>query len=166
MGNNENIVDHEELETCAVCGKKKEDMRHVLVECFYRVSEIVPEMEEVSLYSQIETDKNMLGDAIVIEKAKKSYLTTDEEKQAKEEKDNVHHIKRVHEDMELTEPMLLRKFTVYNIRCCKKCRSIFLTLLKSWKNGNFRTDRYGRLAITGITLEREAPDLSEEEYDL
>jgi len=121
---------------CKVCGNKTEDMRHVGVECFYKVNEddIVPDADERQFFSEVGEDSSIWGKTRRYKSG-----TVDRFEIIDHGKDDrgVGHTELVpHQDP--VPPIRLRENVLFSIDCCKSCRADFLQVFKRWRNGEFK----------------------------
>ena len=119
---------------CQVCGDDGPDMRHVGVECFYSVQELVPDAEEQIFFVEIPDDGTYLGYKRKYPAGVRERFKTDRTSTNERDVETIH-MKTV----EAPIPAIrLQEISVYSIRCCKSCRAGFLGVFKRWREGEFR----------------------------
>lgn len=124
---------------CPVCGRETDDMRHVDVECFYRVNESAPHLHTRERLEAAEPDRTYLGRLV--------RLPAGEERHYDYEKTGPNTTTMTARwepgpalpDHEPDAEGLYRYRAVphYGTRCCKSCRADFIGLFLRWSRGAF-----------------------------
>lgn len=116
---------------CPICTEEEEDMRHVMVECFYQVDEIVPQSQPTKFFKEVTQDGTYLGLT-----RRYSEGTRDEhfvEEETFTEAGNP--LTKIGIKQVPIDPIRLLELTGFNLTCCKACRGDFLMMLKDWADG-------------------------------
>ena len=125
----------EKQEACPICGREMEDRRHVSVECFYDVKEIVPTATQAVVFQEVDKKTAIWGitrhypkgkrDSIFIKKRSTNKLGTPVTEWGN---------KKVP-----VAPIRLLEKAIYSVPCCKACRGDFLRLFGEWAEGKHAT---------------------------
>ena len=126
------------MENCPICGKEMEDSRHVSVECFYAVEEVVPRAKKSVMLQEVTKKGSYWGitrryprgtrDKWFVAKrgVKKGIKTT-----------------KIETRQISAKPVRLLENAIYTMGCCKSCRGDFLRLLGEWSRGEHATPEWG-----------------------
>jgi hypothetical protein len=123
------------MEKCQVCKKRVEDIRHVGVECFYDVHEIVPKAEKKEFFQEVSKKEVYWGYTrhYPYPAGKRDKFHTEDGGKSKY---GTPITKVINEPVEIPGIRLLET-AVYSIQCCKQCRGDFLAEFKKWACGDF-----------------------------
>lgn len=113
-------------EVCPVCKREMEDMRHVGVECFYQVDEIVPQMEPKPIFVEVDANTAIWGTTRMYPAGTRDHHTS---------VSTGPHSSRIDIEQLPIDPIRLMENKVFSMRCCKDCRADFLSALKDWADG-------------------------------
>jgi hypothetical protein len=119
-----------ETKICPICNEEIEDMRHVTIECFYAVHEVVPQMEQEKIYVEVPMKGNYLAKTYV-------YKEGIEERVCAIKKEDEDFIRYETVEHETKLPIRFVEKQSYISNCCKRCRADFLDVLRKWRNGDF-----------------------------
>lgn len=118
--------------TCIVCGDTDvDDMRHVDVECFYHVGEIVPQATPRTVFREVPSQAHPLGRTRRYWEGSADALRTWRCDNPGPGEADV----RVETVEEPLPPIRLVEVTTWGVRCCKPCRGRFLDLFAHWARG-------------------------------
>lgn len=123
-----------ELEVCPICSRRVEDMRHVGVECFYQVDEVVPRMEPTPIFVEVSADTAIWGITRTYPAGTRDHHTA---------VSTGPHSSRIVIDQLPIDGVRLAENRMFSIRCCKDCRADFLNVLKRWADGEEIREREG-----------------------
>lgn len=119
------------MDICPICKRKTEDIRHVSVECFYAVDEIIPETEHEVVFKEIPKEGSHLGKTRTYKEG-----TIDDFHIEEEEREDKTPICHVINNPKPTNEIRLLELNVYRRNCCKSCRADFMQMMKDWSQGN------------------------------
>jgi len=118
------------METCPICKKKVEDMRHLRLDCFYAIEEFVSTLQKEVIFKQVPMKGGYWGTTRTYRKGTKDK-----------------HITKQHPIKENTFITTTKQIPIKDVRllevgayytdCCKSCRGDFLSLFKRFMNGEF-----------------------------
>jgi hypothetical protein len=114
---------------CPVCGGEMEDSRHVSVECFYDVQEVVPTAEMQTIFREVPAEGTFWGTTRRYSGGTKDrhVISTVDEKTTK-----------VDIEQDPVPAIRLLEQHVYSVTCCKSCRADFLNMFAKWSKGRLR----------------------------
>ena len=115
---------------CPICCQEMDDRRHVSVECFYKVDEVVPEAEESKIFVEVNEESTYFGYTRRYKDGTRDEFSSTPDPV----KENLTHLNV--EQVPIGDIRLLEN-TIYTLECCKSCRADFLDMLKKWKQGEF-----------------------------
>ena len=124
------------MKKCPICKNETEDMRHVSVECFYAVDEVVPEVKKEQIFTEVKKEGSYWGYTRTYPEGTRDKFIT-KEKQVKKGETPVTEITIKQQPVDGVR--LLEK-DIYSINCCKNCRADFLSVFEQWSEGNFSED--------------------------
>ncbi len=119
------------MDRCPVCRKMCEDIRHVGVECFYRVNEVAPKMKEQLVLQEVHENAPYWG-------VTRAYPAGTRDEFSARQKTGEPNTTIIDTTQVPIPAVRLLEKTLYTIQCCKPCRGDFLELLKKWTNGEFK----------------------------
>ncbi|WP_295822565.1 hypothetical protein [uncultured Deinococcus sp.] len=123
-------------EPCPICGTPTEDMRHVDVECFYKVDERAPHLYARPRFQAVTPGPLYLGSMTRFSGGEALHHRP----AADQPEPGVTRYTSAWEP--LPEPdITLLEHTVYGIHCCKSCRADFIALFLAWSRGEVRGQR-------------------------
>jgi hypothetical protein len=124
-----------EPETCPICHKEMEDRRHVGVECFYDVSEAVPETRKLPIFKEVDRKSTIWGITRHYPRGTRDKWFIKKVSVSKEG------IKTTHSGIKQVPVKAVRLLEdhLYSVTCCKACRGDFLRLFGQWAKGKFVT---------------------------
>lgn len=141
-------------QTCPICKREMEDTRHVGVECFYAVDEVVPTIQKSLIFVEVPEDVTLWG-------ITRRYSGGTRDKFSSTQEGNVKHLKSTQEPLSPDKIRLVEE-SLYSQTCCKSCRADFLAVFKRWCSGDFVTpEGDGRIPIR---INGAVKYLTEEEY--
>lgn len=118
--------------SCPVCGHEMEEERHVGVECFFDVQEIVPQTTKQPIFVEVDPVKTYWGTTRHYPAGTRDvHIVRDDITQ------NGLHVVKIDVDQEPSEPIRLLEKNMFNITCCKSCRADFLAIFGRWASGEF-----------------------------
>ncbi len=144
------------VEICPVCNGDMEDSRHVSVECFYDVHEVVPEADKSTIFREVEFDAAIWG-------VTRRYSGGTKDRHVVNQDGNV---TRITIEQDPVPPIRLVDQSVYSVTCCKACRGDFLRMFGKWARGKLRErrddddDRCIPVRVNGSTVM-----MTRDEYD-
>lgn len=128
-------MSEEKIQMCPICKGEMEDTRHVAVECFYAVNEIVPEVKEIPIFQEVPEEASIWGITRQYDNGTKDDFSS-EHGGYTEGGHPITKINRTQKPLENPKIRLLEK-TMYSLTCCKSCRADFMDLLRRWNAGEF-----------------------------
>lgn len=143
-------------EKCPICGKMTEDMRHVSVECFYDVHEVVPEAKLEQHFIEVDPKGTYWGITRTYSNGKRDDFSAEEVKTEK----NTTRI--INSPTEITGIRLM-EIGLYRMNCCKSCRADFLEMLEQWYHGKHKHQDKGNGRIP-VRIKGATRFVTEEEY--
>jgi hypothetical protein len=121
-----------EQQFCPVCQGDMDDTRHVGVECFYEVHEVVPSAEKRPFFSEVEETASIWGTTRRYPagtKDKRRVIKTGENSS------------KIETDQVPIPAIRLYENHLYRVTCCKSCRGDFLQVFGKWSRGELRPRR-------------------------
>jgi len=115
---------------CPICKREMEDTRHVAVECFYAVNEVVPNIEEVQIFNEVDENDSIWG---ITRRYKNG--TRDEHSCVKTGPNST----RIDTKQVPCGDIRLVEMSMFSQTCCKSCRADFLEMFGKWCKGEFVT---------------------------
>lgn len=126
---------HELHNICPVCGGEMEDSRHVAVECFYDVSEVVADAQKSTIFVEVGADAPIWGTTRNYGAGTRDRFVVSEGRDTVPPSGpmSVIHVERVPEPI---PPIRLAELNSYSVTCCKNCRADFLRIFGRWARGD------------------------------
>jgi hypothetical protein len=116
---------------CPICGKEMEDTRHVGVECFYDVHEVVPDAVKSVIFKEVDEGTTYWGvTRHYPEGTKDNHFVESEGKTEAGFKTTKIGIKQ-----DPIPKIRLLEDSLFSVTCCKSCRADFLWIFGQWAKG-------------------------------
>lgn len=121
------------VDTCPICGRAMEDQRHVGVECFYDVHEVVPSAVAQTVLVEVPEQGRYWGITRRYPAGRRDrHVPSDGGATASGFK-----VIKVDVVQEPLPAVRLLEKPLFSVACCKACRADFLALFGRWASGEF-----------------------------
>lgn len=117
---------------CPVCEGDMEDTRHVGVECFYDVNEVVPSAEKRPVFQEVSEGASIWG-------MTRRYPAGTRDKHSTHKTGESSY--KIETAQEPIAAIRLVENQIYSVTCCKSCRADFLDMFGKWAKGELRPRR-------------------------